>query len=626
MHGLIAVFGRAARDLTRETLVASLDGLAADQVHLLAGDDAMRVAVLAPPIPGGAPAVLWGPGGTRGLAVGGYLLLDDRAPAADHPERLLHLIAQQGLDAALNAVIAGSFNLAVLDVARGELVVANDRLGSIPLYYLPEPDGGVVTTIPGLLGLGRISAPAPDWTACAEILYTGYTVGDRYVVAGARRLRGASVLRWDARAGRLETRVTRLDPTVITPAPGPADLDDLGDRLEAACRRLARVGGRTAHFLSGGMDSRLILAAWPGDAPLHCYSYGPERFPDVVVARAIATARGATFTHVPLSGDAVAESVEDAARWGGVPVFPNRYLAARRVSEDGFDAVLDGCLGDAYLGGSYYKFQAMFSRRARYAEKLDLFVDHSVARVGLDALVEAMWTEVFDPAADEWAMRHLAPWVAARLAAAKDDIRQDVWSEIRRLAPWHESVSVLLREFRVANRNWNYIAQQAVACRRFLRVDLPLIADWPLLEALYRLRPAETAFRKLQIRLLRRRYPEFAALPYAASLLPLKRPALLHHWAPRLRKRGLSLPFMTPVIAGPTAEFDEWGEWLRGSAALRARAVELLCALGFAEREPLQSRMDDVAQGHARGVGELVHLAGLAPLLETRTMRMAARS
>ena len=77
---------------------------------------------------------------------------------------------------------------------------------------------------------------------------------------------------------------------------------------------------------------------------------------------------------------------------------------------------------------------------------------------------------------------------------------------------------------------------------------------------------------------------------------------------------------MAPVLAGPTADFDEWDEWLRGSAALRARAVELLGALGFAEREPLQSRMDDVAQGRARGVGELVHLAGLAPLLETRTM------
>jgi hypothetical protein len=626
MHGLVAAFGRSARDLTRETLVASLDGLAADHVHLFAGDDAMRVAVLASPIPGAAPAVLWGRGGTLGLAVEGYLLLDDAAPAASHSQRLLHIIAQHGLDAALSEVVAGSFNLAVLDVARGELVIANDRLGSIPLYYVSGPDGGVVTTIPGLLGLGRRDALAPDWTACAEILYTGYTLGDRYVVAGSHRLRGASVLRWDARAGCLETRVTRLDPTVVPPASGPADLDDLGDRLEAACRRLARVGGRTAHFLSGGMDSRLLLAAWPGDEPLHCYSYGPEQFADVAVARAIATARGAMFTHVPLSGDAVAETVEDAARWGGVPIFPNRYLAARQISEDGFDAVLDGCLGDAYFGGSYYKYQARFSRRARYAEKLDVFVDHSVARVGLDALVEAMWGEVFDPAADDWATRHLSPSVVARLAAAKDDIRQDVWSEIRRLATWHDSVSVLLREFRVANRNWHYIAQQAVACRRFLRVDFPLIADWPLLEALYRLRPAETAFRKLQIRLFRRRYPEFAALPYAASLLPLKRPALLHHWAPRLRKRGLHLPLMAPVIAGSTPDFDEWDQWLRGSPALRARTVELLGALGFAEPDRLQSRMDDIAQGRERGEGELVHLAGLAPLLETRNLRVAARS
>lgn len=626
MHGFIAAFGRAAGDLTRETLVASLDGLSADHVHLLTSDDGMRAAVIAPPRPGTSPAVLWERGSAMGLAVQGYLLLDDSAPTAGHLARFLHTVAERGLDRALSEVIAGSFNLAVLDTARGELLVANDRLGSIPLYFVSGPDGGVVTTIPGLLGLGSRSESAPDWTACAEILYTGYTLGDRYVIRGSRRLHGASILRWDARAGCLETRETSLDPSRIAPAPGPADLDDLGDRLEAACRRLARMGGRTALFLSGGMDSRLILAAWPGDAPLHCYSYGPERFVDVAVARAVATAHGAPFTHVPLSGDAVAASVEDAARWGGVPLFPNRYLAARRAREDGFDAVLDGCLGDAYFGGSYYKFQSKFSRRARYAEKLDLFVDHSVARVGPDALVDAMWGELFDPATDEWAASHLSPAVAARLAAAKDDIRQDAWREVRRLASWHDSASVLLREFRVANRNWHYITQQAVASRRFLRVDMPLIADCSLLEALYRLPPAETAFRKLQIRLFRRRYPELAALPYAGSLLPLSRPPLLHHWASRLRGRGLSLPFMAPAIAGATQDFDEWDEWLRGSAALRARTVELLGAIGFAESERLQSRMDDVAQGRTRGVGELVHLAGLAPLLEARTVRMAARS
>src|SRR4029453_7521412 len=123
MQGVIAAFGRAARDLTRETLVASVGGLAADHVHLLTSDDGMRAAVIAPRRPGTSPAVLWERGSAIGLAGQGYLVLGGAAATAGHPERFLHTVAERGLDRALSEVIAGSFNLAVLDTARGELLV-----------------------------------------------------------------------------------------------------------------------------------------------------------------------------------------------------------------------------------------------------------------------------------------------------------------------------------------------------------------------------------------------------------------------------------------------------------------------------------------------------------------------
>jgi hypothetical protein len=76
-------------------------------------------------------------------------------------------------------------------------------------------------------------------------------------------------------------------------------------------------------------------------------------------------------------------------------------------------------------------------------------------------------------------------------------------------------------------------------------------------------------------------------------------------------------------LAGARGGYDEWDEWLRESAALRALAVDLLVKLGFAEPAQIRVRMSEIASGQERGAGELLHLAGLAHLLEAPTARDA---
>ncbi len=626
MHGLVAALGSAARHLTREAIVHHLGVPAADAVHLVAAEPGVSVALLAPSGTGAMPPIARSARGSLGLALTGYLLVDSALPADRHPRLLLEAVELRGLEAALRDVVAGSFNLVVVDRARDQVLIANDLIASVALYYAEVPGGAIATTIPGLLRLGGLLPAELDWTGVAELVQLGHTVGDRYPIAGVRRLHAASVLSWDGGGARLDVHATDRDPSRLAVEPGHPDLDHLGDLIETACRRLTRLDGRIANLQSGGLDSRLVLAAWPREAPLPCYSYGPADLADVVVAARLAEVRGSSFCRVALPGDAVAEAFDDMALFGGAPLYPNRYLAARHLRGDGFGAAVDGLMGDLLMGGTSFIYQDRFSRVGRYLKSIHRFVDGSVRRIGLDALTEIILDSHTDPTAGAWAARHLAPEVAARLTAATTEIRQDIWSELGRLAPDQDSAALLLRRFRMRSRSANYTRQQGVFTRRFVHVYYPFPADVPLLEAFFRVEPRVTAFHRNQIRLFRRRYPAYAEVPYAASLLPVKRDSLVHLWGPRLRRRGLRLPLFEPRIAGVRGDYDEWHEWFQASPALRARVGGLLPKVGLAHPDHLQSKLEDIEHGRELGAGELAHLAALAHLLTASPARVAPSS
>jgi hypothetical protein len=223
---------------------------------------------------------------------------------------------------------------------------------------------------------------------------------------------------------------------------------------------------------------------------------------------------------------------------------------------------------------------------------------------------------LLNPDAGGWAARFLHPDIAARLAVEGENVRQELWREVRLHASAHESAALVLRDLRLNNRNHHGITLQGANASRFARVYYPFVCDVPLLEALFRVRPRDAAFRRLQLRLFRRRYPSYAALPFGASRLPLRRSSRFHRWAPVLRGFGLPVGSASPELAGARGGYDEWDEWLRESAALRALAAELLVKLGFAEPAQIRARMSEIASGQARGAGDLLHLAGLAHLLD----------
>lgn len=147
-----------------------------------------------------------------------------------------------------------------------------------------------------------------------------------------------------------------LGHALAKPLPAASGARDPGERIEAASAAL--LGAVRAHLgpfgdrvqcpLSGGLDSRLLLAALraAGSRP-NLYVYGPAASPDVRIARAIGAAEGLAVAHID----------KEALR----SVDPDAFAAEVTRNFDQFDAL--PTYGNIFDNGGH-----RIAQNARHAE------------------------------------------------------------------------------------------------------------------------------------------------------------------------------------------------------------------------------------------------------------------
>jgi asparagine synthase (glutamine-hydrolysing) len=175
-------------------------------------------------------------------------------------EVLLRMIETHG-ERAL-ARLNGMFAFAVYDRSRNELMLARDRLGIKPLYYLELPGRLLFASeIKALLCYDRWSRSV-DANALADYLALRYVPGERSLLRGIKRLPPAHFLRY--RDGQLEIQRYWSPPTIIERGGRERSerdyADELGELLERSVRRRLISDVPVGAYLSGGLDSSLIVA------------------------------------------------------------------------------------------------------------------------------------------------------------------------------------------------------------------------------------------------------------------------------------------------------------------------------------------------------------------------------
>jgi asparagine synthase (glutamine-hydrolysing) len=278
-------------------------------------------------------------------------------------EAIIHQYEEQGPDC-LQAM-DGMFALGIWDDVRGRMMLARDRMGKKPLYYMLA--GGKLlfgSEIKALLAHPDVSRDI-DPEALNLYLTFGNVPPPYTLFAGIRKLPAGHRLIAD-RLGNV--KIERYwSPLGETPWPAHADETEsvakVGDLLKSAVRKRLMSDVPIACLLSGGVDSSAIVGLMSAlvSRPLQTYSVGfegfgaEENFNDQPYARLVAKRFGCDHHEVNVTADECRDYLPELVYAQDEPIgdpacLPMHFLC-RAARRDGNIVLLVGEGSDEVFGG-----------------------------------------------------------------------------------------------------------------------------------------------------------------------------------------------------------------------------------------------------------------------------------
>ena len=286
---------------------------------------------------------------------------------------LLNLYLRDGFESLHR--LDGLFAAVLYDAAARRVHLFGDRYGLRPLYWT-EHRGRLAwaSELKAFLALPGF-APSLDHSALQSFLGVGYLHDDLTWFEGVRRLPAASVLTWDLEAGRAAVRRYWWWDRIAPLAAAKADelAAGLGALFTAAVGRRCLPAPRTGLVLSGGLDSRAILAALPG-ASFPAVTFGRRGSPDGRLAARAARLKGVEHHCLYIDAANWLAPRLDAVWWSDGMLDLMHMHGVEMLGQVGnlFAVALNGAGGDGLAGGGH-----LFDRGA--------LAHHLEFRLGVDA-------------------------------------------------------------------------------------------------------------------------------------------------------------------------------------------------------------------------------------------------
>jgi asparagine synthase (glutamine-hydrolysing) len=272
-------------------------------------------------------------------------------------EVIVHLYEELGPDCVRE--LDGMFAFALWDFRRNQLLLARDRVGKKPLFYSDRR--GVLSFASELQSLLEDEAIPRDVDHLALDCYYAY----QYVPApysafrAIRKLPPASRMVWRDGQSEIE-RYWHLDYSRKSTATKPELEDQLRELIRAAVAKRMVADVPVGAFLSGGVDSSVVVAAMAEQtSQLRTFSIGfaDEAFNELPYARTVAELFGTEHHEFVVEPSAV-ELLPTMVRHYGEPfadasAIPSFYLA--QLTRDHVTVALNGDGGDESFGG-YFRY------------------------------------------------------------------------------------------------------------------------------------------------------------------------------------------------------------------------------------------------------------------------------
>jgi asparagine synthetase B (glutamine-hydrolysing) len=256
----------------------------------------------------------------------------------------------------------GAFIGISIDYETSEITVCNDRYGHYGIYYYEDENFRVLSTRMELI-FPWMSSRAINQESLNFFIRSGEMVDDMTLVSGIRFLHGGIVSRFSREASE-SRRWWSMHSEIDDSIDFNSAAKECGHRLKTAVQRIALANPSIGVPLSGGLDSRFLLAMCPEPNRVPSFTMGLKGCRDVRFAEEFAEKiKSPHDTFIwqpelfpPLWNDGVATT-------GGAFGITEMHMLpyAEKFSEK-CGVTLNGLAGDALLGGNFIKRKWMRTR------------------------------------------------------------------------------------------------------------------------------------------------------------------------------------------------------------------------------------------------------------------------
>lgn len=257
----------------------------------------------------GAPGVLRDSQGSTTMVAGEPLLRDGEDEHNWNRTRdltLLQPLLDKGdLDGLRRA--RGTFCGLHFNPRSGALSLFVDHMGVRPLYLWIGPDFAVFSSALRVLEVLPMLPRQFDVRGVAEIATWAFALSDRTPYLGISMLKAGQVVHIRDGQTRREFH-SRWDGPLDTATPYERSVERAYDEFIKAIRRRHRNRKVAAAFLSGGLDSRVIVGGLHANgSDVYTVNYAPDGSQDQVFAALVARRLGINYTQIETNADNVSQ-------------------------------------------------------------------------------------------------------------------------------------------------------------------------------------------------------------------------------------------------------------------------------------------------------------------------------
>ena len=296
-------------------------------------------------------------------------------------EVLTEAIARLGFEAALRQT-NGMFAVAAWDMRERMLFLARDRMGEKPLYYGWQ--GSTFLFCSELKALARHPSfeRRINPTAVSQYVAYGYVPSPLSIYEGIAQLEPGHYVA--LKAGVEAGSVVRRVPYWQLPEPAPQNIaesraiEELESLLSDAIRIRMRADVPTGAFLSGGVDSSLIVALMQAQSANRIQSFsigfGEREYDESRYAAAVAAHVGTQHTSMHVAANDALETIPLLARLYDEPFADDSQIPTyllSKLTRTHVKVALSGDAGDELFAG-YGRYSYVEDKWTRRVRALDM--------------------------------------------------------------------------------------------------------------------------------------------------------------------------------------------------------------------------------------------------------------